>query len=180
MSTAEVEQKLTPKSSLDLVTIAQTLHWLDLPNFYKQVKWALKKPNGVVAAWCYTLPRVNNSVDPILDQLYSVDSQPYWDPARKLVENEYRGIDFPFEPVDGTDETGPFRFETEKLMDLDQFLIYLKSWSAYQTAKDKGVELLGDHVIEDFKRAWESNEGGNGSKVLKFPVFLRIGKVGEM
>ena len=179
MSIAEIEQKLTPKSSLDLVTIAQALHWFDLPNFYKQVKWALKKPNGIVAAWCYTLPRVNSSVDPILDRYY-VDSQPYWDPVRKLVDNEYRDIDFPFEPVDGANETGPLQFLSERLMDLDEYLTYLKSWSAYQTAKDKGVELLGDRVIEDFKRAWESDEGGDSKKAAKFPVFLRIGKVGEI
>ncbi|PON52308.1 S-adenosyl-L-methionine-dependent methyltransferase [Parasponia andersonii] len=179
MSIAEVEQKLTPKSSLDLVTIAQALHWFDLPNFYEQVKWALKKPNGIVAAWCYTLPRIDSSVDPVLDRCYS-DSHPYWDPARKLVEGEYRGIDFPFEPVDGTDDTGPFRFVTERSMDFEEFLMYLKSWSAYQTAKDKGVELLEDHVVEGFKGAWKSGEGGDGRKAVKFPVFLRIGKVGEI
>ena len=65
-------------------------------------------------------------------------------------------------------------------MDLDEYLTYLKSWSAYQTAKDKGVELLGDRVIEDFKRAWESDEGGDSKKDVKFLVFLRIGKVGEI
>ncbi|KAM6571633.1 hypothetical protein CsatA_015713 [Cannabis sativa] len=177
MSTTEVNEKVAPESSVDLVTVAQALHWLDLPNFYEQVRFVLKKPNGVVAAWCYTLPRVNDSVDQVLDRFYA-ESHPYWDSARKLVENEYRDIDFPFEPVDGTNETGPFQFVSEKMMNLEEFLTYLKSWSAYQTAKDKGVELLVDRVVEDFKGAWESDEGGSyGKKVVKYPVFLRIGKV---
>lgn len=184
MSAAEIEARLTPESTVDLVTIAQALHWFDLPNLYDQLRWVLKKPNGVVAAWCYTLPRVNHSVDQVLDRFYS-ESRPYWDPARKLVDDEYRGIDFPFEPVDeGTNETGPFRFVSEKVMNLEEFLTYLKSWSAYQTAKDKGVELLVDRVVEEFKRAWASDDGdggsGNATKVVKYPLFLRIGKVKHM
>ena len=50
-----------------------------------------------------------------------------------------------------------------------------RSWSSYQTAKDKGVELLNDRVIEEFARAW--NEDGTQSKTVVFPVHLRIGKV---
>ncbi|GMN60949.1 hypothetical protein TIFTF001_030037 [Ficus carica] len=50
MSISEVEQKIAPKSSLDLVTATQALHWLNLPSFYQQVKWVLKKPHGVIAA----------------------------------------------------------------------------------------------------------------------------------
>ncbi|CAN6586310.1 unnamed protein product [Malus baccata var. baccata] len=176
MSIAEVEQKLTPKSSVDLVIVAQALHWFDLPNFYQQVKHVLKKPNGVLAAWCYTVPRVNSIVDTVFDRFYTVDSDPYWDPARKLVDDKYKSIEFPFEPVDGEENTGPFEFVTEQLMDLDGFFTYIRSWSAYQTAKEKGVELLSSHMIEAFKQTW--NEGGDhGQKVVKFPVNLRIGKV---
>ena len=44
MSIAEVEQEVVPQGTLDLITIAQALHWFDFPNFYQQVKWLLKKP----------------------------------------------------------------------------------------------------------------------------------------
>lgn len=137
----------------------------------------LKKPNGVIAAWCYTIPRVNNVVDTVFDRFYTVDVDPYWDPQRKLVDNKYRSIDFPFAPVDGEDNTGPFEFTTERLMDLDGFFTYIRSWSAYQTAKEKGVELLSDDVIAAFREAW--NDGGDGNKAVKFPVNLRIGRVGN-
>ncbi|KAE8098661.1 hypothetical protein FH972_016706 [Carpinus fangiana] len=88
---------------VDVVTIAQAFHWLDLPNFYEQVKWVLKKPNGVIAAWCYTVPEVNDSVDSVF--------QPYY-----------------------------------------KFIV--RSWSSYQTVKEKDVELLSVDLIEKFKRAW--------------------------
>lgn len=180
MSMAQIE-KLTPQGSLDLVTIAQALHWFPTPTFYQQVKWALKKPHGVIAAWCYTVPRVNDSVDLLLDRLFTVDFKPYWEPARRFVDEEYRSIDFPFEGVDGGIDTGPFEFVTEKMMDLDDLFTYIRSGSAYQTAKEKGVELLRKDMVEDFEKAWEI-EGGcdHHQRVVKFPLFLRIGKVGKI
>ncbi|KAF3442504.1 hypothetical protein FNV43_RR16420 [Rhamnella rubrinervis] len=176
LSMAELEQ-LAPQGSLDLVTIAQALHWVDTRSFYEQVKWVLKKPHGIIAAWCYTNARVNDSVDSVFDRFYTVDSYPYWEPARRLVEKEYRSIDFPFEAVDGADDTGPFEFVTEKMMDLEDWFAYIRSWSAYQTAKEKGVELLNSHVVGEFEVAW--NQSGDGHKAVKFPMFLRIGKVGK-
>ncbi|XP_050245452.1 uncharacterized protein LOC126693506 isoform X4 [Quercus robur] len=177
MSIAELESSIGPQSSIDVVTIAQAIHWFDLPNFYQQAKWVLKKPHGVIAAWCYTVPEVNESVDAVFQPYYNIAVEPYWDPARKLVDNKYETIDFPFEPVDGADHTGPFPFVTERLMDLDSYFTYLRSWSAYQTAKEKGVELLSNDVIEEFKRAW--TEDGQDKKVVKHPIYLRIGRVGN-
>ncbi|XP_030525778.1 putative methyltransferase DDB_G0268948 [Rhodamnia argentea] len=177
MSMAELDQKISGQSSLDLVTIAQALHWFDLPNFYRQVKHVLKKPHGVIAAWCYTIPEVNGPVDSVFRRFYSVDSDPYWDLARKLVDGEYRGVDFPFEPVEGMEDTGPVRFVTERAMGVEDFFTYIRSWSAYQTAKEKGVELLNGDTVERFKRAWA--EDGEDEKVVKFPVFLKIGRVGD-
>ncbi|XP_050228669.1 uncharacterized protein LOC126677891 [Mercurialis annua] len=174
----QFEELISSESSVDLVTVAQALHWFELPTFYEQVKWVLKKPHGVIAAWCYTVPEVNDSVDSVFKPFYTVDSNPYWDSGRKWVDDKYTNIEFPFEPVDGFDDTGPVKFVTEKMMKLDEYFTYLKSWSAYQTAKEKGVDLLSDEVTQKFKNAWI--EDGQDKKVVKFPVHLRIGKVGNL
>jgi len=60
-------------------------------------------------------------------------------------------------------------------MDLDDYLMYITSWSAYQTAKDNGVELLDEATVQEFAAAW----GGDGKEVktVTYPIFLRIGKV---
>lgn len=173
MSLEELEQKVAAKSSVDLVTVAQALHWFANSKFYEQVKSVLKKPDGVLAAWCYSLPEVNDGVDAVLASFYD---NPYWDQERILVDEKYTTIDFPFEPVEGAADTGPFnQFEIERVMDFNEYITYLKSWSAYQKAKEKGEELLGDDVVEDFRRGWN----GDGQKVVKFPIHLRIGKVGQ-
>ncbi|XAR68435.1 Trans-aconitate 3-methyltransferase [Bertholletia excelsa] len=178
ISLNQLTQIVGAESTVDLVTIAQALHWFDLPTFYHQVKHVLKKPHGVIAAWCYTVPEVNEAVDSVFRPFYAVDSKDYWDPARQLVNEKYRSIEFPFEPVVGAEHTGPFEFKTERLMDLDGYFTYIRSWSAYQTAKEKGVELLRDDVVENFKRAW--SEDGDEVKVVKFPIHLKIGKVGNL
>ena len=176
MSIADLQGSVAAESSVDVVTVAQAMHWLDLPNFYKQVECVLKKPHGVIAAWCYTVPEVNESVDLVFGRFYA-DSNPYWDPARGLVDDKYRSIEFPFEALEGEADTGPFRFKTEKVMDLQAYFTYISSWSSYQTAKKQGVELLGEAVKEDFERAW--NEDRKSEKVVTYPIYLRIGKVGN-
>ncbi|EMS45399.1 hypothetical protein TRIUR3_18109 [Triticum urartu] len=100
---------------------------------------------------------------------------PHWAPNRKMVDDEYRSADFPFDPVDGETHTGPFEFSTQRRMDLDDYFTYIKSWSAYQTAKDNGVELLDAATVQEFADAW----GGDREEVktVRYPIFLRIGKV---
>uniref|UniRef100_A0A0D9V059 Methyltransferase type 11 domain-containing protein n=1 Tax=Leersia perrieri TaxID=77586 RepID=A0A0D9V059_9ORYZ len=171
---AGIHAAVAPPGSADLVTVAQAFHWLDLPRFYSQVRSLLRPQQGVLAAWCYTEPCVDATVDDAFWRLYN-RSQPYWAPNRRMVDDRYSGVEFPFDPVDGETHTGPFEFSTKRAMDLDAYLTYITSWSAYQTAKEKGVELLDEATVGEFVDAW----GGDREVVrtVRYPVFLRIGKV---
>ncbi|XP_058106421.1 uncharacterized protein LOC131249655 [Magnolia sinica] len=152
ISAEELARDVAPHGTVDLVIVARAFHWFDHPTFYQRVNLVLKKPNGVLAVWCYTVPRFNDSVDTVFLRLYA-ESAPYWASARKMVDDEYRSFDFPFESVEGTDHTGPLEFEMKRSMNLDAYLTYILSWSTYQTAHEKGIELLSEEVVEDFKRA---------------------------
>lgn len=177
ISDAQLLASVAAESTVDVVTVGQALHWLHLPTFYRQARLVLRKPDGVVAAWCYTLPRVNPAFDAAFRRFYADVSAPFWDPARKIVDGEYRGVEFPFEAVEGVDGTGPVEFVSEREMDLGAFLTYVRSWSAYQTARERGVELLREEVVEELERAWMQD--GVDRKIVRYPVFLRIGKVGN-
>ncbi|KAG8052072.1 hypothetical protein GUJ93_ZPchr0001g29573 [Zizania palustris] len=176
----DIHAVVAPPGSIDLVTVAQAFHWLDLPRFYEQVRSVLRAPrhgrDGVLAAWCYTEPCVEGAaaVDDAFWRLYSA-SQPYWAPNRWMVDDRYNSVDFPFDPIDGETHTGPFEFSTERRMDLDDYLTYITSWSAYQTAKEKGIELLDEATVRVFDKAW----GGDRAvvKTVRYPIFLRVGKV---
>src|SRR5882724_9935319 len=49
---ARAEESGIESKSLDLVTVAQALHWFDLDSFYAEVQRVLK-PSGVLAVWTY-------------------------------------------------------------------------------------------------------------------------------
>src|SRR5688572_26866780 len=51
---------------VDLVAVAQALHWFDLRAFYAEARRVLR-PRGVVAAWTYADPRLEGSPGPALD-----------------------------------------------------------------------------------------------------------------
>ncbi|XP_057949562.1 uncharacterized protein LOC131144737 [Malania oleifera] len=178
ISISDLERDVAPRSTVDLVTVAQAVHWFHLPSFYDNVRFVLKKPHGVVAAWCYTLPGLNvEEFDSVFQRFYDVDTNPYWEPERKLVDGAYRGLEFPFEPLEGEEHTGPFEFAAEVAMEFGGFLNYVRSWSAYQIAREKGVELLREEVVERLRRAWMKD--GNEKRMVKYTVYLRIGRVGS-
>lgn len=170
----ELQLHVAEPGSVDVVTVAQGLHWFDLPSFYALARRALRRPSGVLAAWCYTGPRVDDRFDAVLDRFYAA-SQPYWAPERRLVEQRYAGVEFPFDPVEGEEHTGPFEFAAPREMDLAAFLTYVRSWSAYQTALEKGVDLLDEAAEAEFRRAWGVDAAA--ARLVRFPVYLRIGRV---
>lgn len=54
------EQTSIPTQSIDLVTVAQAIHWFDFEAFYSEVKRVLK-PQGVVAAIGYGLIQLQDA-----------------------------------------------------------------------------------------------------------------------
>ena len=65
------EQLEVGNNSLDLVTICQALHWLDLPAFYQQVQRVLR-PGGVLAVMGYHMTRAAPQC-PHSDEVFLID-----------------------------------------------------------------------------------------------------------
>ncbi|KAK8933367.1 hypothetical protein KSP39_PZI015190 [Platanthera zijinensis] len=177
---ADLHRLVAPPGSVDLITVAQALHWLDLPAFYDQAR-AMLRPGGVVAAWCYTgavIAGGNSRADEIYRRVYAA-SGPYWAEERRMVEEGYASIEFPFGAVDGEAGTGPVvGFAAEREFTAAKFLEYVRSWSAYQTAKEKGVEILTEEVVDELERAWgDDDDACQDVKKVLFPISLRIGRV---
>jgi SAM-dependent methyltransferase len=112
-----------PDHSVDLVTVAQALHWLDRPAFYAEARRVLA-PRGLVAVWCYSLMRVGPAIDPLVDRFYHETVGPYWPPERRHTEDGYRTLEFPFA------ELVPPAFAIRARMTLEQLGGYLGTWSA--------------------------------------------------
>src|ERR1700704_3355099 len=83
---ARAEDSGIESGSVDLVTVAQALHWFDLDSFYGEVQRVLV-PAGVVSVWTYGVLHVEgDAIDALLQEFCYDTVGPYWPPERRLVE----------------------------------------------------------------------------------------------
>ena len=173
---AHIEYRVAPaeksgldSSSTDLVTVAQALHWLDLPSFYAEALRVLK-PGGVLAVWSYgPVHCAHPAIDAVLTSFYVDVVGPYWPPERALVDSGYRTLPFPLP------ELAPPPFAMQHRWALEPLLGYIRSWSAtarYVAARASDpVVALGDRL-----RAHWGDE--RGEQVIAWPLALRLGMLG--
>ena len=120
---ARAEQSGLTPASVDLVTVAQALHWFDRHRFYDEVRRVLR-PGGVLAAWCYDLMDIEPAIDAHIHEFYERTVGPYWPPERSLVEARYATLEFPLEEI----ELLPCLMEAH--LNLDELTGYMRTWSA--------------------------------------------------
>ena len=164
---AAAENSGLESGTIDLLTVSQAVHWFDFDRFYAEARRVLK-PGGIIAVWTYTGPvDVTPEVDAIVDEFYHDIVGAYWPPERKLVEEEYRTIPFPFPEIQAP------KFSLETRWSFGDFVGYLETWSSTQGYKNaKGadpVELIRDRLLA----AWENPDG---KKRVRWPFHLRVGK----
>ncbi len=165
VATAEASH-LDPQS-VDLVTVAQALHWFDLDRFYAEVKRVLK-PDGRIAVWTYNLHRIAPPIDAVIDHFYREVVGPYWPPERTYVETNYRTIPFPFQEI----ETPAFEMSAE--WGLNQLIGYLYTWSATtRFMAERGFDPVAS-LKEPLAKAWGF---ADAQRTVHWPLFLRMGKV---
>ena len=147
-SVAPAEQSGLPDRSVALVTVAQALHWFDLPRFYAEVR-RVAQPEAVLACSCYMRCSVDPGVDAATERLYNgILGDAYWPPERKHVERGYADLDFPFS------EIALPAFQMEVHWTLEGYVGYLRSWSATQAYIKKNgkdpLELVGDELLQSW------------------------------
>jgi len=153
--------------SVDLVTVAQALHWFDLESFYAEVR-RVAKPGAIFAAWTYGLQHVEDSeVDAIVQHFYRDTVGPCWPPERALVEAGYRGLPFPFERI----ETPPF--EMVAAWTLDELCGYFSSWSAV----GRYVATTGEDPVQPLRAQIERLWSDGGAKRVVWPLTVLAGRI---
>jgi SAM-dependent methyltransferase len=163
---ARAEKSGLDAASLDVITVAQALHWFERPAFYAEARRVLK-PEGVLAVWTYGIPRLNDvNLDRAMQTFYWETVGNFWPPERRYVEDGYRSIDFPF-----TEVTAPSLSMRENWT-LPQFLGYLRSWSSVGRYVDAHGEDPVVQVEELFAPTW-----GSRARDVSWPLSLRLGRV---
>src|SRR6478736_6738251 len=164
-SISKAEQTSFPDSTFDLITVGQALHWFDLPAFYREVK-RVAKTDGQLAIWGYSLLSISKELDPIISHFYTKVVGPYWDKERKLIDERYQTIPFPFDEIKTPDFEFSFHWTRE------HFLGYIATWSAVQNYKKVEGADPTKKLEAELKSLWLEEE-----KKVTFPLFLRLGKV---
>lgn len=165
-SIAAAEQSGFEENQFDLITVAQALHWLNTDAFYNEVRRTSKR-EGLLAAWGYSLLSVDPQVDELFLDFYNHKIGPFWDEARRLVENHYRDIAFPFEAIPCPE------FEIRVEWTPHQFAGYLSSWSATQNYIHKHGTDPVEPFMKNLEQIWRQDE----VKAVVFPVFMKLGRI---
>lgn len=154
------------RRSVDLVTVAQALHWFDLERFYAEVRRVLK-PKGVIAAWAYKLANVTPSIDAIVNHYYLDVVGAYW-PAERVLVEKFEELAFPFPEI-----AAP-RFEMEAQWNADRMIGYLRTWSTTQRFMAANQRDPLDALGKELRSAW--GDAGESRRVV-WPLTVRLGRV---
>jgi ubiquinone/menaquinone biosynthesis C-methylase UbiE len=164
-SVQPAEQTDFADQSFDLVTVSQALHWFNFEKFYAEVN-RVGKPGAYLAAWMYSLLRISNDIDKIIDEYHFHTMEKYWDKERKYVDENYASVPFPFEEI-----SSPV-FSIEYYWNLDELEGYFNTWSALQKFIAANQYNPVPELIASIRPYWKSDK----MKIV-FPLHLRMGRV---
>jgi ubiquinone/menaquinone biosynthesis C-methylase UbiE len=164
---APAEASGLESESVDLVTVAQALHWLDRPAFFAEARRVLRS-DGAIAAWTYGNPRLDDAqADLVFQRFTSETVGPFWPPERALVDSEYRTINFPFAEIELP------AFEMEAQWTLPALLGYIGTWSATTRFRAaKAYDPLPE-LAAGLQRFWDDPEV---PRRIEWPLSLRVGR----
>lgn len=157
------------ENSVNLITVAQAVHWFDFERFYQEVR-RVGTRNGIIAVWSYGMHKIDSEIDKMSEKL-TVGGEVlgnYWPQETKYVKEDYKTIPFPFEEIDVP------KFEMSITWSFDDLFVYMETWSSVKRAqKLKNYNPL-NLVKEDMKNLWGKDDE---QKLVRWIINLRIGVI---
>ena len=140
---ARAEASGLPNESVDLVTAAQAVHWFDRPRFWAEARRVLRR-------------------------FYGETVGPFWPAERRLTEERYRTIDFPFAEFPVPD------FEIAERVTLEDAAGYIRTWSATRGFVERHRRDPVDDLVTELTPVW----GDPGTaRLARWPIAMRAGRV---
>jgi hypothetical protein len=154
--------------SVDLITVAQALHWFDHARFNGEVR-RVAAPQAAIAAWTYAALRMDGAVGDVLRRTMFETLGPYWPPERRYVDEEYRSIPFPFERLPSPS------LALEEHWNFAQVVGYMRTWSA----TTRFVTAHGDAQVVAVERELGELWGDpTQARRITWPLVVVAGRVG--
>lgn len=165
---ARAESSGLEPARVDVVTVAQALHWLEVEAFAREVR-RVTVAGAVVAAWSYGSCDAGDDVKPMLREFEFGILQPYWHANRRWVDEGYRTIPFPFDEIDAPD------FQLRAIWTLAEFGAYLSTWSAVAGYRNATGTDPVRPLLEQLAIHWGPPDA---TREITWPLGVRVGRVG--
>ena len=168
-----------------LVTVAEALHWMDIPAFYAEAA-RLLAPGGTlcVAGYAGSVIADHAAANSAFYKTWETLLGPYWDPKKQIIENQYVGYEPPpslFERIERHDSRSmPESMWMEKRWTVDDAVGFCESWSGYNTycvrhgvvkgsAEDPAVILRAD-----LETALSLPGAPSSSFIMRWPLVMLL------
>lgn len=151
---------------LDLIVVAQALHWFATPAFFDEARRVLK-PDGLFCAWCYSLLSIDPDLDALIRQLHGETLRGHWPEGRASVDAGYSDIALPFDAI-----AAP-AFAIETSWTLPQLLGYLRTWSAVKHWQQRHGEDPVSLLEAELATCWGDAQR---ARAVRWPLHLLAGR----
>lgn len=157
-----------PSHCADVITVTQALHWLKFDRFYTELRRVLV-PGGAFIATGYADPMLEDpELNKLLHEYNKITVGPCWPPERKLIDNYYRDVPFPFAKLPTPSIT------LERHWNLAELCGYLRSWSATV----RYVKQNGRDPVEGFEAAMRAKwSDPQGPRLIRWPFVILAGRL---
>ena len=157
--------------SVDAVTIAAALHWLDTDAFFAEVA-RVTRPGGLFAAWTYTTEiTVDPAVTEVIERYNSEVLRDFWTPQHQLVWQQYRPIAMPFEEIEAPKVSIWARWTCEHLLGT------LDTWSSAGLYREANGHPPSDAIRSEMQAAWARSGPLEEPRTIELPLAMRWGRV---
>jgi len=161
---APAENSGIESGTIDLIMVAQALHWFDLDRFRAEARRVLT-PKGLLAASAYNLLHIEPAIDEVINRYYYEVVGPFWPPERVLVE-KFEELRLPFSEIQAPS------FEMIAQWNLEHLVGYLRSWSATQRFIAANQRDPLDEIADELGAAWDKTKQ---TRRVIWPLTLRVG-----
>lgn len=163
---ASAEHSEIGSTSMDLVVVAQAVHWFEQEKFWNEVR-RLLKPNGILALWGYVWPLVDDRIDNLLGE-FRESIEKYWPEKSRYLHDFYADIEAPFQRVDMPD------FRIVERWTASDYLAHLASWSGTRYCAERSkidpLSKISDYLLQ----AW-----GDALRTVEWPLLLKVYRKAE-